>query len=863
MVGGRQLNQCSIPALKKREMENRRSSRTENEKIGLYGEDSKTSSCSDCKCLSATPSTPTTAPTDLHLDFYDDNEDGSDDNHRNMLSPRTSFSKKDEQYRISGVPRKRVNYGPMVEAPLYAPSRALVSDPISAKDRGKVDLVLKCLKCRRPAFVDRFIYIRPEGEIFGSDSLDKGLTMLIEHVNLSPRHAAIQCERVPSINNWGADEKENRFFLRDTSSSEGTWIRVHNDRPTILDTDQGAVTFACGDALGQTFRIEKTNEMTLSEFIETNGLEGILMAIKASGEEADIYSVESLRKIDPSILSQPLQGRFLQALEKPFCGLRIRHSASRHHTRSLSLNLDDKTKSLNASSPTPSFNRTGSCCMDERGHTQVSMGAPHRQVLKKVATFDLNDTTIIPDVSSTLTYTPSTASTASILSMSTSSGRSSCGNSKKTLTVVTKDEDSDGTSTNENNNLLNGDDVINATMHMDMVSDVERRKDTLKKKQLKGILRSHEEDRTKLDRFAIELDDEVPVTIKWEIDEYSGVGRFVVRKVTRRRRPLVLQVPNVPNSPPPSARKMLQFPSAVWMNLGEAEVRIVAGDEFRLGEGLIFAVQRFNVGFWKDKGSRWSMEDECAIIQDLPISNAIDSSFFAVYDGHTGPSCADYLRNHLHEEIITSLKDLDKTHDVHNYIYSGLQSAFRRCDEKFLASSLGTVCDYSGATACAVLMIGNMIWCTNAGDSRAVLCRNGRAIDLSVDHVPSRMDEKMRICKAGGFVHQDRVCGRLGVSRSFGDKVYKDNNLVTSDPEIRLLERDDDDEFILIACDGLFNRFTSQGAVDFIRHGLRSMPRNEQDPRRVVQDLVKNAIYVRQTKDNVTAILITLKRSIL
>ncbi len=66
-----------------------------------------------------------------------------------------------------------------------------------------------------------------------------------------------------------------------------------------------------------------------------------------------------------------------------------------------------------------------------------------------------------------------------------------------------------------------------------------------------------------------------------------------------------------------------------------------------------------------------------------------------------------------------------------------------------------------------------MLYCANVGDSKAVLCRGGRAVELSYDHKPSRPDEKERIIAAGGTVVTNRLFGVLGVSRSFGDARFK------------------------------------------------------------------------------------------
>lgn len=43
---------------------------------------------------------------------------------------------------------------------------------------------------------------------------------------------------------------------------------------------------------------------------------------------------------------------------------------------------------------------------------------------------------------------------------------------------------------------------------------------------------------------------------------------------------------------------------------------------------------------------------------------------------------------------------------------------------------------YAGCTANVSLIHGKTIYCANAGDSRSVLCRNGKMLALSEDHKP-------------------------------------------------------------------------------------------------------------------------------
>uniref|UniRef100_A0A2P2MHS4 PPM-type phosphatase domain-containing protein n=1 Tax=Rhizophora mucronata TaxID=61149 RepID=A0A2P2MHS4_RHIMU len=79
---------------------------------------------------------------------------------------------------------------------------------------------------------------------------------------------------------------------------------------------------------------------------------------------------------------------------------------------------------------------------------------------------------------------------------------------------------------------------------------------------------------------------------------------------------------------------------------------------------------------------------------------------------------------------------------------------------------------FGGTTAVVALLTPEHIVVANCGDSRAVLCRGGKAVPLSVDHKPDRPDEHARITAAGGrviFLNGARVEGILAMSRAIGN----------------------------------------------------------------------------------------------
>lgn len=142
-----------------------------------------------------------------------------------------------------------------------------------------------------------------------------------------------------------------------------------------------------------------------------------------------------------------------------------------------------------------------------------------------------------------------------------------------------------------------------------------------------------------------------------------------------------------------------------------------------------------------------------------------------------------------------------------------------------------------------------VLYTANAGDARVVLCRAGKALRLSYDHKGSDHNEGQRVQKAGGTILNNRVNGVLAVTRALGDAYMKD--LVTGHPyttETVLIPTDD--EFIILACDGLWDVCTDQQAVDLIR--------NVTDEREASRILVDHALREYST-DNLTVMVVRLE----
>jgi protein phosphatase 1L len=113
-------------------------------------------------------------------------------------------------------------------------------------------------------------------------------------------------------------------------------------------------------------------------------------------------------------------------------------------------------------------------------------------------------------------------------------------------------------------------------------------------------------------------------------------------------------------------------------------------------------------------------------------------SIYTVIDGHGGDWAAHFIRKRLENEIRTQLNDPVKgikkyKGSVNECITNALRKTFMIIDEEYY-NAMPEIAFRCGATCCCVVIIGNRVFCANVGDSRAVLCRSTRAINLSYDH---------------------------------------------------------------------------------------------------------------------------------
>ncbi|KAK4485852.1 hypothetical protein RD792_008500 [Penstemon davidsonii] len=260
-------------------------------------------------------------------------------------------------------------------------------------------------------------------------------------------------------------------------------------------------------------------------------------------------------------------------------------------------------------------------------------------------------------------------------------------------------------------------------------------------------------------------------------------------------------------------------------------------------------------GAWADMGSRSCMENVyvCAdnFMRDYGLNSPTrrPSAFYGVFDGHGGKHAADFACYHLPRLIA---EDENFPHEIDKVI----SSAFLQTDTAFAEACSLNADLASGTTALATVVIGSSLVVANDGDCRAVLCRRGKAVEMSRDHKPVCLKERRRIEASGGYVYDGYLNGQLNVARALGDwhmegLKRQNGGPLSAEPELLSTKLTEHDEFLIIGCDGLWDVFMSQNAIDFARRRLQE----HNDPMMCSKDLVDEALK-RRSGDKLSVVVV-------
>merc|ERR1712226_277146 len=206
----------------------------------------------------------------------------------------------------------------------------------------------------------------------------------------------------------------------------------------------------------------------------------------------------------------------------------------------------------------------------------------------------------------------------------------------------------------------------------------------------------------------------------------------------------------------------------------------------------------------------------------------------------------------------------------------------------------------SGCTAVVALKVNSKVYVANAGDSRCVMCKGGKAIALSRDHTPAVPEEVERVVSAGGKIQSGRVDGGLNLTRAIGDHRYKqeselppEKQRISCMPEITVtdltVEADtfseassvtesgdqtekaatgshtngstddlDSPDFLIVGCDGLWECLPNEVAVQFVKENVKT-DNLFTIAKQMAQKCIGRSCNTPSGLDNVTAIVATLK----
>lgn len=267
-------------------------------------------------------------------------------------------------------------------------------------------------------------------------------------------------------------------------------------------------------------------------------------------------------------------------------------------------------------------------------------------------------------------------------------------------------------------------------------------------------------------------------------------------------------------------------------------------------------------GYCMFQGARANMEDALDAISSL--DSATPTEFYAVFDGHGGTHAVEFVKSKLPSYLCSQegFRECSRLPDA-------LTNAFRQVDAELLTVLRDNPRTdppkemelSSGCVGCIALIRGSQIHIANLGDCRAILCSEGEFTQITVDHgagPDGNEAEKCRLAELGVEVSGDGYLhGRIGVSRAFGDWVWsceeKCRGLICQ-PEIFTAEVTEGTEFLLLACDGIFEKMTSKEAGQIVRRRLRSTGNAQSAAESLVEFATKQDV-----SDNLSAIVVLFK----
>ena len=257
------------------------------------------------------------------------------------------------------------------------------------------------------------------------------------------------------------------------------------------------------------------------------------------------------------------------------------------------------------------------------------------------------------------------------------------------------------------------------------------------------------------------------------------------------------------------------------------------------------------IGVCTQQGKRPYQEDEFALRPHLgpsasDVENEVETHFFGLFDGHAGGRCSKHVA-----AVLPGVLAEDPQFKTN--LPQAIRRSFHATNDQFLKVA-EKMKIHDGSTGITSLIRGNKLLVANVGDCRTLVISGDRPVQMSIDQKPTTIEEQKRIASLGGTVEYcmgvARVNRVLAVSRAFGNRTLK--SVIRPDAEMMQRELHKDDEYLIMASDGLWDVLKNKDVYDICKSSyLRS------DPQAVAEELVHTALS-RGSMDNVTCICVRL-----
>jgi len=265
---------------------------------------------------------------------------------------------------------------------------------------------------------------------------------------------------------------------------------------------------------------------------------------------------------------------------------------------------------------------------------------------------------------------------------------------------------------------------------------------------------------------------------------------------------------------------------------------------------------------------------------DMGLPSLAKTHFFGIYDGHSGIGAAAFVRDDLSRRLAIACQK-------ERLSAAMVKTAMGESDAAVCVAlrQLKTTATYSAGTTLVVAALeepSNKLFIANVGDSRAVLSAGGQVVFATLDHKPHRPEEKALVEKLGGRIgytdahsrgNQSFCCapcwgcpcfksykrpwrvfpGGLAVSRTFGDvcKNEAQARVTSAEPDVTEITLEPKHDFLILACDGVWDVVTNQAAVDFI-----GKQRQMGFPAETAANNLCQLAYHKGSTDNISAVVV-------